>query len=471
MSSPRPFIKTSSPFILLFLVILCLPFSALAEDETPAAARTIVVSAEGLADPEAETYKRDRGMMIDALRADARRQCIEKAVGTFVDSTTLVENFTVINDRVLTKSRGLIKRIIKETEPWLGSDGLMHILIKAEVYLSDIRQALEDMSKTERITLIKSYGNPTISVALLLKDAERGSVVPPERSTVAENILKEEFKAFGYRVWSEEYSRRLKGEYGEEKNRREADFSVLGEAKFKEVSVHLKASGLDISKHVLTSWSVKCINNHTGEEIYFNNKIPRNKSWNDEDAALADIGKLIGAEFSKDFFRDHLLQPSRIFQLEMTGLPDYDTALLFKKELIGLRPILNVDLRNFDAEALSTFEIEFAGSSENFTQIINNTVLQPLNSKLGSKAFKLKAQHGDALRVAFQFNQKDATLQDKLESMPPASLANAAPERIRELIKNDTTMKKVISMNPDLEKSLAGNDKTVSPTSGVVRDF
>ena len=151
-----------------------------------AAAKTIIVSAEGLADPDAAIYRNDKGLLLDDLRADARRQVIEKAVGTLVESSTLVENFALIEDRVLTKSQGLIKQVIKESDPWKGEDGFMHILLKAEVYLSDIQDSLKEMSRTQRVSLIKEQGNPRISVAVRVKDAERGSEVPPERSEIAE---------------------------------------------------------------------------------------------------------------------------------------------------------------------------------------------------------------------------------------------------------------------------------------------
>lgn len=163
-------------------------------------ANTIVVSAEGLADPEADTYKRDRGLMIEDLRKDAKRQVIEKAIGTFVESSTLVENYQLIDERVMTRSAGLIKRVIKQSDPWIGEDGFAHMLIKAEVYLGDIRSALEGMSKDSRVSLIKQHGNPRVAVSILVRDAVRGA--EEERSDIAENILKQHIKSYGYRVWS-----------------------------------------------------------------------------------------------------------------------------------------------------------------------------------------------------------------------------------------------------------------------------
>ncbi len=210
-------------------------------------AETIIVSAEGLADPNADIYKRDKGIMVDDLRRDAKRQAIEKAVGAFVDSSTLVENYMLVSDKILTKSQGLIKRIIKETSPTLGGDGLMHMFIKAEVFLADVKSAIKSMSKENRLDMIKEQGNPTISVAIVVKDAKRGSKTAPMSSTIAENILKEHFINFGYRVWSENYTKILQKEIiSKGSGRRIADFSVIGEAKFKNLSLSSRGSAASI---------------------------------------------------------------------------------------------------------------------------------------------------------------------------------------------------------------------------------
>ncbi|MBU1054221.1 MAG: hypothetical protein KKC46_10370 [Proteobacteria bacterium] len=439
-------------FILLSYIFFFNQNQVMAADKTEA--NTIIVSAEGLADPNADIYKSDKGLMIDDLRRDARRQVVEKAVGTYVDSSTLVENYMLINDKILTKSKGLIKRIIKETSPTLGEDGLMHMFIKAEVFLSDVKSAIKTMSKENRLSLIKESGNPTISVAVLVRDSKRGSDTPPEASQIAENVLKEHFVKFGYRVWSEDYTKMLRGELAKtDSKRRIADFSVIGEAKFKANSIRLKASGITLTKHILTSWTVKCINNHTGEEIYFNNKVPKKQSWTDEDEAIQAIGTLIGHEFSEDFFNDHLSKPSQIMQVQLTGLPDYDTGVLLKKELIGLRPILNVDFRNFNAQGLSYYEIEFAGNSSNIAQIINANVLKPINAKLGVKAFKLTSHHGNVANITVNMGEKPEAIRKKLKTMPPASLSASSPERIKAVVKDPKIMEKITEMNPDLGKN------------------
>ncbi|MFH0780704.1 MAG: hypothetical protein V2B20_01980 [Pseudomonadota bacterium] len=439
--------------LLLVGILLIIPSLG----STAEKAETIIVTAEGLADPNADVYKKDKGLMIDDLRRDAQRQAVEKAVGVYVDSSTLVENYLLIEDKVLSKSKGLIKQILEQSSPRLGEDGLMHMQMKAEVFISDVKTALQNLSRESRLSLIKEHGNPTISVAVIVRDAKRSSEDIPENSSIADNILKEHFVNFGYRVWSEAYTKLLQQDAGAVKtNRRVADFSVIGEAKFKQTSITLKASGIQVTKHVLTSWTVKCINNHTGEEIYFNNKVPKNKAWADEDQALEDIGKLIGEEFSKDFFESQLLKPSQRYQIQLAGLPDYDTALLFKDEFIGLRNILNAELLNFETNGLSQFEVECTSGGGNFAQIVNNTILKPLNAKLNGPLLKLMSQHGNVVRIALDAGFQPGLIGKAMQDSPPASLATASPGRIDKLIQDKDLRAKVSRMNPGIKDGDAG---------------
>ncbi|MHC1713497.1 MAG: hypothetical protein AB9872_15220 [Solidesulfovibrio sp.] len=164
----------------------------------------MVVTAEGLADPNGEAYARDKGLLLDALRNDAKNQILEKAVGAYVESSTLVENYTLIKDRVFSRSQGIIKKVIKESEPWVGEDGFAHLLMKAEVYVGGLEDALKEMSRDERVAALKEYGNPRISATVNVRDAARGPETYAERSEVAENIIKERIKSFGYRIWSDD---------------------------------------------------------------------------------------------------------------------------------------------------------------------------------------------------------------------------------------------------------------------------
>lgn len=443
----------------LFLLAPC--------QNTHAAGRTVIVSAEGLADPNADAYKRDKAIMVEDLRRDAKNQAVEKAVGSLVSSSTLMENYTLIHDRVLTQSAGLIKSVIKESPPWIGEDGFAHMLIKAEVYVDDVRNALQKMSKTERIALIKEAGNPRISTSILVKSAD-DPLGKPARSALAENILNERLKSFGYRVWSEDHSLELKTELmvrSQMENQveatlslqqqRVADFYIQGVAQLASYTHTLKPANITVTMYNLSHFSVKCVNAHTGEEILYNNQVPRGKSWANESQAIEDVGKLIGQEFSREFFAEHLQAPSQIFQLQVMGLPSYDMGQLLKKEFIGMRPVLNVDFRNFDRNGASLYEVEFTGGRENFGQLLNGAIIQPLNQKLGEKAFGLDSAHGEVVRMTYHSDMTEKELQNRLESTPPASLAAASPQRIKDVVKSEETLKKVAEVAPQAAQQLS----------------
>lgn len=392
-------------------------------------AGTMIISAEGLADPLADTYARDRGLLLDALRDDAKKQIIEKAVGVFVRSSTLVENYEMLHDRVLRQTQGLIKRIIKESAPWKGQDGFMHIRIKAEVYTSDIRDTLKAVSRAERVDLLKSVGNPKISVKIKINDlSAEGCGLAAVNPGIAANVLKEKIKTFGYRVGPPSRS----------------DYLIQGSIGLKKQALMLSQSGLTMSRAVLTSWVVRCTDLHTREEVYFNNILPRSRGWENPDQAVEEIGHLVADEFNKDFFEAHLMMPSIIYAVHITGLPSYNMALLLEKEMAGLRPILNIDIRDFSLGEESLYEIEFSGGRENFSALMEKAVISPLNHKLGNQSqLQLARARGNTVHLNFISPVAPAEMEARMASLPPISLINAHPNRISGILKTNMLKKSV----------------------------
>lgn len=450
------------------------------------AADTVIVTAEGLADPNADTYRRDKGLLLDALLDDAKRQAIEKVVGIYVEGQSLVQNYSLIQDSVLSQTRGLIKTIHKQSKPWLGKDGFMHILIKAEVYTEEAKDALREMSKSQRVDVIRDFGNPRISVQIKVRDSKRSVYTHAERSEIAENVLKEHISRFGYRVWSEDTSQKIDMANAEKSmvkgqsdmaayysNRQNVDFSIRGEVKFKPISITLKASNLKIDKFQITSWTVKCLDNRSGEEIYFNNKIPTRMSWNTEDAAVSAVGELIGEEFSSSFFESQMMQPSKIYQLEVSGFPSYDVGVMLKKELIGLRPILNVDFRSFEASSGAVFEVEFAGTELKFAELLNTSILGALNAKFRKDIFHLEAVQGDIIKVSYRGSRNEEKVLQQFENNPPSSMASATPERIGSLALSSESLNKIKEINPKgVEQAVAyQKNSNKSKTMQAVENF
>ncbi len=90
-------------------------------DDLPWVQAKGIATAKGVGTPEARTI---------AIQ-DAQRNAVEQAVGTMVSSETLVENYVVIKDKILTRSQGYIRKYDVLSEGQIGDD--YEVLIKAQV--------------------------------------------------------------------------------------------------------------------------------------------------------------------------------------------------------------------------------------------------------------------------------------------------------------------------------------------------
>ena len=141
-------IQTVQP--LLFLLTICSFAWASLLIHAPAChatADTVIVTAEGLADPQSDTLKNDQSALAAVLLSDAKKQVLEKVVSLFMNDQQLAKHYTLIDKEVLANDQRFIKEILQKSEPWQGGDGFMHILVKAEVYGSRIEKALQEISK------------------------------------------------------------------------------------------------------------------------------------------------------------------------------------------------------------------------------------------------------------------------------------------------------------------------------------
>lgn len=122
--------KRLYPALLLLLSISILLPAAQAQEES----RT--VSAEGVA------VIRDnaRDIARDAAILDAQQRAVEQAIGILIDSQTQVENFQVISDRILSQTKGYIKRYNITGE--FPEGNLLRVIITAEVSLGRLSDDL-----------------------------------------------------------------------------------------------------------------------------------------------------------------------------------------------------------------------------------------------------------------------------------------------------------------------------------------
>jgi predicted Ser/Thr protein kinase len=380
----------------------------------------LTISAIGLADPA--KFNGDAAAAGSAARADARRQLVEKALALYVAPESINKNYQWVQDRFLPLAPEFIKTTLAEDAPQLGKDGLVALATRATVKVRDVQKSLNEMSQKERIAFIRNHGDPKIAVRMVASDVDSAQAMPPARSQLAENAIKERIKSFGFRTWS------VEGETRTGPDARSADFEIVGEAKLKRLSVRLAASGLTVTKTALTSWTVKAIDKSSGEEIYINTKLPKHTSWASEDAALAEIGKQLGDEFSKDFFLAHFAFGAQQVELKIAGLPDGNSAKALLRELKSLRGVLDAQ-----ATGEGSFRLELPEGSA--ADLVAGNVLQPLNAKLGQSCFALGATRGQVVDATFRSACAAEAVRGKFESAPPAGLLQAPPARSKRFLK------------------------------------
>lgn len=392
---------------------------------------TMVISALGLADPSDPRYQSDKNSLQIALREDARRQLVEKAIALYVDQKSIDQNYGLLRDRLLARSGEFVQAVIDEQPIQTGKDGLVSISTRATVRVRDVQKSLNQMSRDERVEFIRNNGDPRIAVAITVANDDGGVSV---RSPVAENLLKERIQSFGFRIANDDIQAKQQA--------RGADFSVQGEARFKKLSARLAASGITIEKTVLTSWTVKCTDKSSGEEIYHNTKIPEGKSWASQEKALADIGQLIGEEFSKSFFLQHFDFSAQPVKMSLSGLPSADAGRLIVRELTGLRSVLHARPVNI-AGSQAEVAVLLSGGASDVGSAIKERVLDPINQKLGRQCLALSAAGGNEVSVGYDATCQDAAVLSRLESIPPAGLITAPEPRRQNIVKNPDTLRKL----------------------------
>jgi serine/threonine-protein kinase len=349
---------------------------------------------------------------------------VEKALALYVDRRSLEKNYALIQTKLLSHPGSYIKTVLQESAPAAGKDGLIAAEARAAVKVREVQKSLNQMSREERIEFIRNNGDPRISILMAIRNADSAEALPPSRSQLAENVVKERIKSFGFRVWSAE------GETKTGPRAQSADFEIQGEVRVKQLSARLAASGITVTKTALTSWTVKAIDKATGEEIYLNTVAPKGRSWATEDQALADIGKLVGEEFSKNFFLQHFNFGAQSVSLNVAGLPDAASARLVLRELRGLRAVLDAQL----AADSGRYQLVLAEGSA-ATDIVQDRILKPLNAKLGQACFALAGASGGVINVSFAGACADAAVRAKLETTPPAGLLIAPEPRSRSILK------------------------------------
>ncbi len=144
-----------------------------------------VVEAEGLAAVTDDLIGTRR-----AALSDAYKNAIEKVVGVFISARTMVDKAVTIQQNILGKTDGYIKKheVIREGKE---AEGLYHTHIRALVSYQQVKRDLEEFN----IMDLNAVGNPR--VAILLDEAIEGDA---GQSTACSDALAQGLIEKGYKV-------------------------------------------------------------------------------------------------------------------------------------------------------------------------------------------------------------------------------------------------------------------------------
>ncbi len=445
----RPFL-TIAVFSFGFLLLLCEYDSrktACAETD----ALTIAITAEGLSDPN---FYKDRALAYDEALRDAKRQAIEKAVGCYVSSEMIVQNYELVKERITSKSEGFIQKITQKENIGVLEDGFYHVRIQADVLTKPLTLAIAKMSREDRIEMIRTRGNPGFTVAIQARYAD-GRV---ENCLVCNTEITDHLKKFGYKIVSPGLPGRIaedrvkslldKGLQPELASRyfsRSSDVAITGQVMLSR-SPTVKIAGIPVSTVLLTAWTLSAIDNHTAEVIFSRNfRPPKRKAYNNDQEALMDIGHKIGANFSKDVFKNYIMRPTHKILAIFSGITQRRLARKIKKDLLGLRSVLNVAFLQFLTGGESVFEVEFAGLREGFADILDEVVLAVLEKKYGRNSFAITEEYGNSVRIAVDISDQGIVAGYKHKSIPIQLLGDVPQGRFEEVVKSDALRAKFAS--------------------------
>lgn len=147
------------------------------------AGEPLVILAEGVGDTAG-----GRAMARDAAIWDALRQAVEQALGAFIQSESIVENYQLISDNIFSKTAGYIQKyhILEE----VSQGGLYRVKIKAYVVSGKLENDLAAIG-----LLILQKHKPRVMVVIAEQHLARRRVSHPAGETeIIRKLIKKGFK-------------------------------------------------------------------------------------------------------------------------------------------------------------------------------------------------------------------------------------------------------------------------------------
>ncbi len=307
------------------------------------------------------------GMTHDAALSAAKRDAVEKGVGVIVASETLVKNFVVAEDRILSKANGFVKTY-EELSSSQGPDGLFTVTISAVV--TDI---LDELVKDQlALDLLLSWvRHPRFMIMI-----DEINIDDPA-SIVAETEIGRLMGAKGFDIVSPSQTEALKqrnvnlasiqgdpaqvvgmaAEFG-------AEYIILGKASSKAATHPMLGARLsgqaNISAQVIRADNAQIIAQETfhGKSTHID---AHTAGVNALKGAAENLSEYLLAETVKRWSLEQ--SNARVLTLRISGVTYQSRRQIVETLKSGVEGIQSVDQRSFSA-GIVTLAVQYAGSNE-----------------------------------------------------------------------------------------------------------
>jgi len=328
-----------------------------------------VIKAKGVASLEGKS----KAMAVDEAVMDAKRNAIEQAVGVYVSSQTLVRNFQLVDDTILSKSQGYITEWEKIKES--SNMGLLEVVIQAKVKMGKIKN---DVSGIKRLIQEK---NPHVMIAVREKIGKSGYRNKFQNNYIsqAENKLKDVF--LNYKVIIKEPTLSKNGKravmylFNEDfepikkvAKERSIDLIIFGEAvafasSFRSGDMVSYQSDINLKAVELDTGNIIASASAHGADINMNRMTGMKN-------AIADASKKAGEEIIRDcvnWWKDSL--SGKGYKLEISLVSDkYESVEKFISNVeSNIRGINRISILSFEGNN-AKLEIESMVKGNNFVR-------------------------------------------------------------------------------------------------------
>ena len=336
----------------------------------------------------------DVGKARELAIADAQRNAVEQALGTFVNSETLVENYVTVKDEIYTKASGFIGKYDLVDEGKNESEGTYWVEIAAEVGkqpLMEKLKALGILREWRIMVMVPEYHanwvhpeTDTLEMAVSKKLIDAGYFVVDKRQTAK---IRDSETAKQMAKGNVAAATKLAKRFG-------ADIIVSGQA-FAEKAGEMATggyAGMNMNfKSVRITADIRVIRTDTGEMIdtaHGETGSADISEWVAAKKGMNQLGEELGAQVATSIAKIPA-SPTQNIQLVVTGW-NYEGMQTLEQAVKALQGVKKTALQEFEGN-VGRLDIEYTGKSKQLADQFT------ANASLKGLALKVEAVSGNRI--------------------------------------------------------------------------